>query len=355
MEIKSSLSYDTLFGKLSSLMDIGVLILNSERVVDYASPRARHLLGCDEDQSIEACVKPIRESLNESLDCIEEADDNENSCEVTFEREGRSYHLMFESYALNEDECVGYLVLVKDAGNLNSMGSDLRLAAQSRNTTWLYRAMAYDLRHPPTTILIHIGILKNLLAASAESPLAQRQVRSLNTIAKQVEALNDTLSLLLEELAANDVEEDRFSLRQIVNQVAKLTEPQAKSQQVSLSIELPPDEVFIAGWPGRIKQALLNLCINALEAMPTGGTLHLKLSTEADSAVITVIDTGTGIDEEIVPHIFDLHFTTKATGTGIGLHVAQEIVNLHLGRLDIDTRPDSGTTMQMRLPLVQNR
>src|SRR6185295_17410431 len=108
--------------------------------------------------------------------------------------------------------------------------------------------------------------------------------------------------------------------------------------------------VFV-GRRDRLKQALLNVAVNALEAMPDGGALAIVLRREGERAHITVRDDGPGMPPEIVDRIYDMHFTTKSGGTGIGLYVARAVVEAHRGEIRVATGPDEGTSIHIVLPV----
>jgi signal transduction histidine kinase len=108
-----------------------------------------------------------------------------------------------------------------------------------------------------------------------------------------------------------------------------------------------------------IRQALLNLLLNAMQAMPRGGLVRIEARREGQSAVVEVIDEGEGIPPELLPRIFDLYFTTKTTGSGIGLAMTYRILQMHGGILEVrsSTNPDptlarAGTTFTLRLPVI---
>lgn len=102
----------------------------------------------------------------------------------------------------------------------------------------------------------------------------------------------------------------------------------------------------------QLHQVLVNFCVNAIQAMPQGGTLTIRTRGSVDSVSLAVEDTGTGIPPEIQPHIFEPFFTTKTPeqGTGLGLSVVHGIVTSHGGTIDFDTRPGNGTRFEVRLP-----
>ena len=102
-----------------------------------------------------------------------------------------------------------------------------------------------------------------------------------------------------------------------------------------------------------LKQALLNLVVNSMEAMPGGGELRLEAAARGEMAEIRVSDTGPGIPPELREKIFRLYFTTKKEGSGIGLAMTFRIVQLHDGTIDFTSEPGKGTTFVIQLPLVQ--
>jgi signal transduction histidine kinase len=103
--------------------------------------------------------------------------------------------------------------------------------------------------------------------------------------------------------------------------------------------------------PEKIKQALLNITRNALEAMPEGGEISITTATEENNAVITISDNGPGICQEDLPLIFEPFFTRKGAGTGLGLSITQRIVEEHHGRILAMNNPGSGTTFTLKLPM----
>jgi signal transduction histidine kinase len=106
--------------------------------------------------------------------------------------------------------------------------------------------------------------------------------------------------------------------------------------------------------PQQLQQVLLNLSLNAVDAMPNGGTLSIGASLDtAEGIVVTVADTGSGIDPEVLPRIFQPFFTSKKRrGLGLGLPICDRIVKAHGGRITVESRPGHGTTFKIYLPLV---
>lgn len=346
-----SLSFGTLFGRLAESMNVGVLILNHRREVEFINLEARRLLGAAEEDTLADCWKPVRRAVEEAISGG--YTERGMECEVTFERQRRTHHVFLEIHAIDEEECTGYLVLAKNHKELNNLKSDLHLAAQFRNTGRLYRALAHNLRHPVTAILIRVDLLKNMFSEGGPPPDPALQARSLDIIEQEVRELDQTLATLLDELSPTDAEKKTFCMRRLVTRLARLIEPQARQQGVTLVMHLPDtEEVLIRGRRARMKQAVMNLAVNALEAMPEGGMLRLKLTLNGETACVEVRDDGPGIPSDVRSHIFEEAFTTKKTGTGIGLYLVQETIKQHNGTLELETADGKGTAFRLHLPLV---
>jgi len=170
----------------------------------------------------------------------------------------------------------------------------------------------------------------------------------------EVRRLNNTLSSFRDFAKLERLSLKAIDVQEVLQDVARLISPQARQQGVQLEFlragqALPRVELD----PGKIEQAVLNLVLNALEAMPEGGELTLGTEVDGGNVRIVVRDSGQGIPREIQDHIFRPYFSTKGSGTGMGLALAEKLVRQHHGRLDFRTNP-AGTTFSITLP-VQGR
>jgi signal transduction histidine kinase len=120
-----------------------------------------------------------------------------------------------------------------------------------------------------------------------------------------------------------------------------------------LSTHLPSEPVLLLGHRDRLKQALLNVAVNALEAMPHGGRLEFEMAAARGAARIAVADTGPGIPAELLDRVDEWDFTTKDEGSGLGLYMARALVSLHGGQLRVQSPPGGGTRVEIGLPLLE--
>jgi CheY-like chemotaxis protein/anti-sigma regulatory factor (Ser/Thr protein kinase) len=158
-------------------------------------------------------------------------------------------------------------------------------------------------------------------------------------------------------------EAERVGVTELLTDVVRLTAPrwrdaaQAVGAPVSVSVNVALNgDDDIMGWPASLREALINLVFNAIDALPRGGSLQLAARDADDHVIIEVIDSGTGMSPEIAARVFEPFFTTKGErGTGLGLAMVYGIVERHGGRIDIDSAPGRGTTVRLSLPRAARR
>jgi signal transduction histidine kinase len=142
----------------------------------------------------------------------------------------------------------------------------------------------------------------------------------------------------------------KIDLNQVVREVEALMVEAAKERGISLGVKLEPVP-FLEADPNQLKQVLVNLIKNALEATEVDGQILLSTGFQDGQAWLAVRDTGKGMPPEVLENIFHPFFTTKDKGTGLGLAVIHKIITDHRGSIQVDSAPDHGTTFLVRLPL----
>jgi signal transduction histidine kinase len=167
---------------------------------------------------------------------------------------------------------------------------------------------------------------------------------------REVDRLNGVLEDFLHFARPTPVEHGRFALRPVVNDVLDLTRQQALSNHVEVRLDLDEDKE-LPGQGEQIKQALLNLVLNALQAMPAGGILQVSTRNLPQEVQIKVSDSGPGISAEDRERIFNPFVTTRESGTGLGLAITQRIVHGHDGHIVLDSTPGQGASFTLCLPL----
>ncbi|MBI5290361.1 MAG: GAF domain-containing protein [Chloroflexi bacterium] len=219
-----------------------------------------------------------------------------------------------------------------------------KLAAMGR----LIASVAHELNNP-------LQAIQNALYLVKQEPALGRQAREdLQAALAEADRMAGLIARLRETYRPTTGEDLRpESLNTLVREVEKLINTHLRQNGVTLDFTPDPDMPLVLGIRDHLKQVILNLCLNAVEAMPNGGQLSVSTGYEPDTgfAVLTVRDTGAGIDAEILPNVFDPFFTTKEHGTGLGLAITYEIISRHNGRIDISSQHNRGTEIKVWLPV----
>jgi signal transduction histidine kinase len=241
---------------------------------------------------------------------------------------------------------------------LDALETDLLLASQLRALARVYNAVTHDLKAPLNAMVLNLDLLQGALRRGEGTSEAEEGEQYLAVLREELERLDRSLLALLSETTPAGRGREEFDARAMVREIERLLLPQARQQRVALEARLPGTALRIAGQRDRLKQAILNVAINALEAMSEGGELELRLEARPDEvlpdhAEVLITDSGPGIPEEMRQRIFDMHYTTKTSGTGIGLYVARSIVEAHGGEISVDSAPGRGSEFRLRLPALR--
>jgi two-component system sensor histidine kinase HydH len=148
-----------------------------------------------------------------------------------------------------------------------------------------------------------------------------------------------------------EIKAEELRIQDILKELVSLEEGSAGETKVQIRLIASPNLPAIEADPAYLRQALLNLILNGLQAMPKGGTLTLKANPSPGNLLITVTDTGVGISPENLARIFDPYFTTKSRGSGLGLALTRRIVEAHGGTITVASEPGAGSRFEISLPM----
>ena len=206
-------------------------------------------------------------------------------------------------------------------------------------------SFAHEIRNP----LSSMRMLSQMLMQKPETSEEQRQ--SLQYILEEIERIDNIVKGLMDFARPTTLNLAQQSLVPALQSILALMEANLTHHQIQLVSELATDLPDFQFDSDKIKQAFMNVVLNAMEAMPQGGTLTVATFKQEDAVRIKVTDTGIGIPEEDIEHLFEPFFTRKEKGTGLGLANVKRILEEHGGTVEIESTPSEGTTVSMWLPL----
>ncbi len=250
---------------------------------------------------------------------------------------------------------MGTLLTLRDTASARELEQELEVSRRLASIGRLTANVGHEVKNPINAMVVHLELLRSKLSANTVDPESAR--RHVDILADEMHRLDRVVQTLADFSRPITLELRDQDLRRIVDRVLDLAGAELKQHHVVLETVAPPQALPVRVDSELIRQALLNLVLNAMQAMPDGGTLRVSVKREGRLAVVEVADTGTGIPASVLPRIFDLYFTTKATGSGIGLAMTYRILQLHGGALDVrsSVEPaagDRGSVFTVRIPIA---
>lgn len=260
---------------------------------------------------------------------------------------------------------MGTLLTLRDMGSALQLEQELEVSRRLAAIGRLTAGVGHEVKNPINAMVVHLELLRGKLAGSGDGSgsglggngfdkaSAQRHVEIL---ADEMQRLDRVVQTLADFSRPMELHLREHDLRKVLAGVVELTGAEMRENGVRVEYQQPAYPVMVRVDEELVRQAVLNLLLNGMQAMAAGGELRLAVRREQSSAVVEIADDGDGIPASLLPRIFDLYFTTKPKGSGIGLALTYRIVQLHGGSMDVRSNadvgsPERGTTFTVRLPL----
>jgi len=346
--------FSTMRENMNSVMaglEDGLLLFTRDARAVMVSPAAEKFLGAPAGEFLGRRVTdifppghPLRDALH-----IESDELSEITADANLETSDGPKRVNVSVQAIQEDgQRIVALVTPRDLASLESIDTHLKISERLAALGGITSGVAHEVKNPLDSMRLWLENLKESLSYDGDGS-AQQAVQVLD---KEIDRLDQVVKRFLDFTRPMEVRLEATQLANLLQEVLEIAKPQLEKSNILLAQLLPIDvpEVYVDR--ALLKQAVLNLVLNAAEAMPNGGQLRLVLSRRGEMAEIAVGDTGKGIPPENQQKIFQLFFTTRPGGSGIGLASAFRIVQLHNGSIDFTSEVGRGTTFRIELPLA---
>ncbi len=346
---RSSLSRVRAFSdSLVRHMPIGLTVVDDAGTITSSNDQAEAILRCS---SGDLTGKPASTHLPEEfLELLERLKGHPSVIEKEADVRIGEKEIPMEIIAaiLREDsgDSQGKILLFRDTSEIRRLQEEVERNRRLASLGSLAAGVAHEIRNPLSSIKGFATYFKERYRQNAEDG------RIADVMVNEVERLNRVIGQLLEFSRPVNVQRQDAALPERVRHALKVIEPDAARAGVEIRAEFAPGLPTVRIDPDRFHQVLLNLFLNAIQAMEGGGTLSAAAAPEGRGRVrITVSDTGKGIAPEDLGRIFDPYFTTRPTGTGLGMAIVQRIVEAHGGEIRVQSTPGQGTQVSVFLPL----
>jgi two-component system sensor histidine kinase HydH len=224
-----------------------------------------------------------------------------------------------------------------------------RLRAQYAEIAQLAGGLAHEIRNPLGTMALNLDLLAEDFQ-NPETPRDRRVLQKIERLRRESQRLQDILENFLRFARVQELRLETADLNVIVEELRDFYEPQVMAQGIVIRTHYEHDLPRMSLDVDLFRQALLNLFINARQAMPEGGELLLRTRSEGLWNVLEVTDTGKGMTEDVRARVFDAFYSTRPGGSGLGLPTTRKIVEAHDGTIEVQSEPGKGSQFTIRLP-----
>ena len=330
-------------------MPIGLVALDDHRRVAAFNNTAESVLQLAHRGVIgEDAEKILPPELCTELKCPEIQDEvieKEIDCTV---RDGKVVPLEIGASLLEDENStsLGYVILFKDLTEVRLLRREIERSRRLASVGRLAAGVAHEIRNPLSSIKGFATYFKE------RYPDIPQDQQTATIMIQEVDRLNRVVSQLLEFARPVNIKPQSTNLSALIDDSIKLIENQAAEKGIAIKTRNSIRATQVMVDPDRLNQVLLNIYLNAIESMVSGGELKIELSpnSEADGIDINISDTGCGISPQDLLKIFDPYYTKKSSGTGLGLAIAHNIIETIGGQIKVKSQPDQGTTFKITIP-----
>lgn len=336
---------------LNSTLD-GVVIQDSNRQLKFANSVVRQLFGDDLEQVCNEIMEQTTKREKCSIHCV--VDEIEKIDGFCFDKDDRHFRVSVK--VLNSGNGSSKTaIMIRDITSVKRLQKQLEQSQKLRTIGQMTLGVAHDFNNTLSAILGRSQLLRQKLNDRAALEPGLRIIEK-----AALDATETVKRIQHFSKAAGKTEFSPISMGEIINDVVEITRPkwQDQSQKDSANItvfvrsgKVPP----IMGNASDLREALANLMINSVEAMPDGGNIRIKVFQEADNVCMAISDTGTGMPKKVLNKALEPFFTTKGMdNSGLGLGIVRGIIESHNGEIKIDSVASRGTTVTIKLPVTNN-
>jgi PAS domain S-box-containing protein len=340
-------------------LDDGLILFTHEGRAVLVSPAVEKFLGAPADQILGRPAAeifppdhPLRRVLLFDGERLLPTEESEMELAGSSDTEGPR-HISVTVHAVPDTassapETFGALVTLRDLESRERIGTELETSERLSALTRITAGVAHEVKNPLNSMRLWLENLKENLPPGNE--VSAQAVRVLDS---EIDRLDRVVKRFLDFTRPVEMRVEEVSLAPLLTRIVEVAQPQIDRAKLKVDLRIADGVLPVRGDSELLRQAVLNLVLNAVQAMPDGGRLTISLERRGDFAHVMVADTGKGIPPEHRNRVFQLFFTTRKGGSGLGLATTFRIVQLHNGSIDFVSEPGQGTAFRIELPLAR--
>jgi two-component system, sporulation sensor kinase E len=347
---------DTVFNTLQE----GVLVITTDGEIEYANAAAARLIGYKEEDGAAVTLWRLVPGLRASLDGNGIGGQHEGAPLVTREFEltypaVRVVRLYMVPFSEGEGGTPRFAIILSDITSEKKSTEELIENEKTSSVLLLAAGVAHELGNPLNSLTIHLQLIERKLRKLRETREAASLGESIKVCQDEVARLDGIIRNFLEAIRPRPPDLAEVNLVEVIEDVLRFQSKELADRGLVIEGELPATTPVIMADRNQLKQVFFNLIKNAMEAMPAGGKLSLKVRADDDSVYLRLADTGSGIKTEDLAKLFSPYHTTKTAGHGLGLMIVQRIMREHGGHVGIESKEGLGTIVTLQFPQKHRR
>ncbi|VFQ42870.1 ATP-binding protein [Desulfoluna butyratoxydans] len=330
-------------------LPVGLMVVDRGGAVAFMNQAAEELSGLTDDEvrgkPADFVLPGLMETVSSALDAGTPLHEEEHLCRFSPHRV-LPVSISASAIVHEDGDSVGRVVILRDLREVKRLEKELRHKEKLAAIGDMAAGVAHEIRNPLSSIKGIATYFKGLFDESHDAR------ETAEVMIDEVDRLNRAVTELLTIAGPTRLVTARHDVGEIVQRAVRLVEAEADSLGVDLTVEAPEAPVMALLDADRLTQSLLNLFLNALQAMKAqqGGHLAVTLKETPGAVCLSVADTGCGMNAETLASLFDPYFTTKADGTGLGLAIVHNIIEAHGGTIEVTSHPGQGARFDIELP-----
>ncbi len=347
---------ETVFNTLQE----GVLVITADGEIDYANAAAARLIGFKDEAGAEKTLWRLVPGLRASLEGETAGAHPAGQPVVTREFEltypaPRVVRLYMVPFSEGEGGAPRFAIILSDITSAKKSTEELIESEKISSILLLAAGVAHELGNPLNSLTIHLQLIERKLKKLKGSKEADSLGDSIKICQDEVTRLDGIIRNFLEAIRPRPPDLAEVNVVEVIEDVLRFQGKELADRGLAVEAELPPNTPAIMADRNQLKQVFFNLVKNAMEAMPSGGQLAIRVRADDDSVFIRLADTGAGIKTEDLAKLFSPYHTTKTGGHGLGLMIVQRIMRDHGGHVGIESKEGVGTGVTLQFPQKHRR
>jgi len=339
-------------------LDEGILVLGNDHKALYFNRSARELLGLGDEfepgQSVKRNLpEPFWKALEEDRHTLKPHVAVHQDVEIFYPQHRilQIYTSMLRPESAMESDL---LLIIRDITNAHERAALNAETERMGAVTTLAAGIAHEIGNPLNSLHIYMQLMERELQ-KLEPEIRSKLENHLRVCTGEVARLDQIVNQFLKAVRPTKPNLEPQSMTSILLEVLEFLNPEIENRDVLLEKDFQHDLPMVFADRNQFKQVFFNIIRNSLQAMTKGGILHIRTTVHDDKVMIALRDTGGGIPEETLQHIFEPYFTTKVDGSGLGLMIVQRVVRDHGGLVEVSSEKGRGTTFRIFLPTAEKR